>query len=475
MTATPVPPADDEQRPADSPVPPLPGESASGDAAAAPVTPSPVPPLPGESVSGDAAAAPATPAAPAPIPPAPVAPGAAAPTPPGYAAPAPVAPGGYPAPGYAPPAPGGYPGTGYAAPAPGGYPAPGYAATPQWQPAPKPGLIPLRPLSFGTLLSAPFLTLRRNPSTTFGSALLVQGLLTVVTFGVIWFVTFGALDRIETASAQDLSTVQAGSIAMIIISALIPLLLQFACTAFLQGVMIIEVSRSVLGEKRKLGEVWKRVWPRLWPLIAFSLVTFLALLVVVLVATMLVFAIWMASGESVLTTVLLGILIGLGFLVLCVWVYTKVSLAPSVIVLERRGVFAALRRSWALTRGAFWRVFGVQFIINAIVSIVSQVITMPISFAAGILIAILDPTGSLDDPMGSSTMLLYLVTGIISLFVGAITAVVMSAAMALLYIDRRIRTEGLDVVLIGYTEAAWAGRTDLEDPYTVTLPDRERL
>jgi len=69
--------------------------------------------------------------------------------------------------------------------APGTYPptAPG-----GWTPPPKPGLLPLRPLGFGTLLWAPFRTLRRNPAATFGSGLVVQLASVVATAAV--FVPF---------------------------------------------------------------------------------------------------------------------------------------------------------------------------------------------------------------------------------------------------------------------------------------------
>ena len=54
-----------------------------------------------------------------------------------------------------------------------------------WTPPPKPGLLPLRPLGFGTLLWAPFRTLRRNPAATFGSGLVVQLVSAIATAAVV--------------------------------------------------------------------------------------------------------------------------------------------------------------------------------------------------------------------------------------------------------------------------------------------------
>ena len=112
------------------------GREATGTASTGDLTP---PPLPPDAPAGDgrSAGAPAAPAQPAS--------GQPAHLPPAYPPPA------YGQPAYGPL---------------GAYPPPGAGG---WTPPPKPGLLPLRPMGFGTLLWAPFRTLRRNPAATFGS------------------------------------------------------------------------------------------------------------------------------------------------------------------------------------------------------------------------------------------------------------------------------------------------------------------
>ena len=84
--------------------------------------------------------------------------------------------------GPANPPPAGVAGAPAPTPSPYGVGAPQYGerlpggAAPGWTPPPKPGLIPLRPLAFGTLLGAAFQVMRRNPRPTFGIALLLNGL-----------------------------------------------------------------------------------------------------------------------------------------------------------------------------------------------------------------------------------------------------------------------------------------------------------
>ncbi|MCU1402338.1 MAG: integral rane protein, partial [Microbacteriaceae bacterium] len=55
---------------------------------------------------------------------------------------------------------------------------------------------------------------------------------------------------------------------------------------------------------------------------------------------------------------------------------------------------------------------------------------------------------------------------------GSIGAVVQSATVARLYIDLRMRKEGLDLERARFVEARQAGATDLPDPYAQTI-DRE--
>ncbi|MDO9590615.1 MAG: hypothetical protein Q7J04_05675, partial [Microcella sp.] len=112
-------------------------------------------------------------------------------------------------------------GTTGASSSPGGYAPAGGAPLPQpaagWAPPPKPGLIPLRPLEFGTLLGATFQVLRRNPRPTFGAALLLNALVVIIAFGLTFGVTFWALDRSFRAAADDAAAIEAGAVGLIIV------------------------------------------------------------------------------------------------------------------------------------------------------------------------------------------------------------------------------------------------------------------
>jgi hypothetical protein len=353
----------------------------------------------------------------------------------------------------APPVQPGYP----AAPppvAPPVGPAGGYASAPppSWTPPPKPGLIPLRPLGFGTLLGAPFQVLRRNPKATFGSALLVQGISVLITLVVVGAVTFFAIGRIAAAPVEDQDAVAAGAIIAIILSALIPLALTVVASALLQGVIVLEVARGTLGEKLRMTALWRLVGRRVWPLVGWTLLLSAAILLGVLLVAGLVFVCVLLGDGWIALAVLIGVFGGLGLIAAGAWVSTKTAVVPSMIVLERLGIWASVRRSWTLTRGFFWRTLGVLLLISVIVGVVSQVVTTPLSLLFGAATALIDPNASFEAYIPAAV--LYLLTILISLVISAVTAVVQSAAVALIYIDLRMRKEGLDLELQRFVEAA---------------------
>ena len=79
-------------------------------------------------------------------------------------------------------------------------PPPPPLGAPGWTPPPRPGLIPLRPLTLGTLLGAAFQVLRRNPRPTFGFALIVTGAVSILTLLTVGLVTVFAVSRAANAT-----------------------------------------------------------------------------------------------------------------------------------------------------------------------------------------------------------------------------------------------------------------------------------
>jgi len=364
------------------------------------------------------------------------------------------------APRYGEYAPTGTPGSSPVPPA--GPPAPGnFPPAGAWTPPPKPGLIPLRPLSFGTLLGAPFQVLRRNPKATFGSALIVQGASLLISLLVIGLVSFFALGRVADAPVGEQDAVEAGAILTIVLSALIPLGFTVLASALLQGVIVQEVARATLGEKLRLGALWRMVGRRLWPLALWTLALSAVLLVAIALITGLVVLCVIAGGAWLAVGIILGVLGGLGLVALFAWLFTRTAIVPSLIVIEKLSVGRAIRRSWSLTTGYFWRTMGVLFLIMLIVNIVAQIVTFPLSMLFSVALSLVDPNAAFDAYIPS--IVLYVLTLLIALVIGAVAAVAQSAAVALIYIDLRMRKEGLDLELQRFVEATPG--TGPADPY----------
>lgn len=352
-------------------------------------------------------------------------------------------------------------------------PPAGYTAPPQWAPPPKPGLIPLRPLGFGTLLGAPFQAVRRNPKATFGSGLLVQLVIVLVTGVFVGIALFFAISRSVSAEGQaDADAVAAGSVGIVLVSLIVPLLLSLFASALLQAVLVLEVARATLGEKRRLGELWKAAFKRTLPLAGWFAITAAAVIAVIAVLIGIVLLANLIGGDGGLVVgILVAVLLGLALLVLAAWLSTKLALVPSVIVLERAGLVLAVRRSWSLTNGNFWRTLGVIWLVSGILSVAGQIIQTPFSFLLPIVMTVIDPNNT--GAGIAALIVVYVLFLALTLLLGAVTSVVQAATVAVVYLDLRMRKEGLDIELQRFVESRQDGLDSWPDPYaTAGYPAR---
>ncbi|CAN5141433.1 hypothetical protein BH09ACT5_BH09ACT5_23220 [soil metagenome] len=359
-----------------------------------------------------------------------------------------------------------------ATPPPGPGPVPG-ASGPStgWTPPPKPGLIPLRPLTFGALIGASFQVLRRNPRPTFGFSLLITGIMYVAAAGLIGAVGLFAFFRLQSAaSTEDADAIAAGSVGMLIVATLIPVALALVGSAILQGIMALEVARGTLGEKLRLPGLWRAARGRLGALIGWSLLlAVVAIIAIGIVAVGITLLATLGGPVGVGFAVLLGLLAGPVAIAAGFWLGTKLALVPSVLMLERLPLGAAVARSWSLTTGYFWKTLGTLLLVSVIVQIVSSIVSFPLQTVLTFGSTLFDPNGSNGTAI-VVVILVYLLTIVFSVVFGAIAAVVQGATPALLYIDIRMRKEGLDLALSRFVEARQAGDTTVPDPYLPKAP-----
>ena len=320
--------------------------------------------------------------------------------------------------------------------------------------APKPSIIPLRPLSIGEILGGAFESLRANPKAMFVPALVVMSIVGLMSAGSLaLFLSRLSLPNL-TSGKVELSDADLEDIGSSLVGLFVQLgvtsVLSMLATSILIGLLIVTVSRTILGRKASLSDVWQRTRPRVWALIGQTLLIQLILTVITAVFVALAVGIgWALLGNIIVNgadedsagviivafLVLLAVIAALGlatFALMC-----KLCLAPAALVLENIGVLEGISRSWTLTRGYFWRIVGIRLLSFIIVFFATQVVSQGVSIVMqGIAYAAPSTTIAV---MVASTLLNSLIQAAILPFD--------SAVVALMYTDLRMRSEGLDVEL----------------------------
>ena len=339
-------------------------------------------------------------------------------------------------------------------------------AYPSWTPAPRPGIIPLQPLTFGTILGRSFSALRHNPKVLLGFAMVVQTVAYLVVTIAISGIAFASFSRLDTvpAGTDEWDAVLTGSITLTALSGLVLGLLAGAVGVLVQAVVISDVLHAAVAEKMTLRMLWQRVRPVAWRLIGYTILLSLVIGVIVIIVGGLIAVLAVAVPAA---AVILGILVILAAIPLSLWLAVKLLLVPAVLIVEHTSLGAALGRSWRLSRGRFWVILGILVLVSLVFGAVAQVVSIPFSFLASALTTVIAPTGDESAAAIIGIVATLGLTQIVTLLIQSVAVIVQSTAAGLVYIDCRMRHEGLDLDLLEYVDRRDAGDTDLPDPYVV--------
>ncbi|MER7170519.1 hypothetical protein [Streptomyces mesophilus] len=310
---------------------------------------------------------------------------------------------------------------------------PGWAPlAPYAPPPPRPGVIPLAPLSLGDCFAALPALARRywRPLIGLGAG----------AFGLVYALTYlySAAAVLYLGSDDPFISLDQGpSTALLLvlaISVVAGALLTLVSHAYVSALCPAVLQEAVLGRPAPAAELHRRALRRVPALVG-------ALLLMTLTCALPVLAIAVLTLLSGPFTLLL-LLPALPFLV---WFWIRCSLAPAVVVLEGAAPLTALRRSFRLVRGSWWRLFGIQLLMSVLGTVAATALVLPFDALGAALPAYGDTVEFL---LGGLLLLPTVAGALLSTLLSQLT-------VALLYTDRRIRREGLAPAL---AEAAYSPR-----------------
>ena len=307
----------------------------------------------------------------------------------------------------------------------------------RWAPAMRPGAVPLRPLSVGEILDGAITYIRRNPLATLGTAAVLTALSGVIQ-AVILAVTANRLTAQLTDFANgSVSSADLQQVAMSLgqgLGLLLGSVIGWAIGILATGMLTVMMGAAVLGRRLDIASALRVFAPRLPGLILLTLMVSLAVFAIVFVGIAAGIALGFLLG---LPGVVVGVFVALGAVVAAIWLYVRLLLAPVVLILENVGPVAAWRRSTTLVRGSWWRIFGISLLATVIATTIAAIVSVPFQAVAGVMA----PTD------GEPTALFWALITIGSVVAGIITLPFTAGVVSLLYVDRRMRREGLDLIL----------------------------
>ncbi len=284
---------------------------------------------------------------------------------------------------------------------------------------PKPGVIPLRPLGVGGILSGAIATIRTRPVLMLGMTAIVVIVAELVALAATypWLDDLRAVPLDENTTSADLAEVFVDTMAVTGVG----LAVLLVSRVLMSGFVTVVVGTAVIGRPQTVREAWTATRPRLLPLLGLTLIYPAVLAGVGIV----IFLLATVAGP-------LAVVAGIGAVVAGIWLMVLFTFAPTALVLENAGIGRAFGRSLQLVSGSWWRVLGITLLGLVISGAVAFVINLPFLVASG------DLTG----PVSFSTSSLVWSTA--GAIVGSvITEPFVTAVTVLLYTDQRMRREGL--------------------------------
>jgi hypothetical protein len=257
----------------------------------------------------------------------------------------------------------------------------------------------LRPLEIGDLLDETFRMYRRHFLLFAGLSVLLS-IPSAALSSFSYYTLFGNLLQ-QTGPGLSLTTdqvLQAGTIAVYLAGVLITL----ALVPFVYGAVTYAACESALGHAVTLSSVVSGVLRRYFPLMGYWLLIGLMLVAFCL------FPLW-------------------------IWIWVGWAVVMPVMFIENVGLGAAMGRSWRLVKGRWWRTF-FTIVLMFIIWFVARIALRAFIVLAQSLLQLVIPS-----------LAVLWISAATSVIIGSLVDPLLQIAIVLIYLDLRVRREGLDL------------------------------
>jgi hypothetical protein len=314
---------------------------------------------------------------------------------------------------------------------------------------------PLRPWLPVDLLDNAARTISENKAIMLGLPVLAGIALAAVQAALTQLTVPGGISGFFNA---DDPFAQAGAAMLVMYG--VQLVLFTVVSSMLAGIIALAAVRSQLAHRVGPRELLRLVRRSLPALAGVGILQSLSALILVAGWGLAVFGVG-SGADAAISSEVAGavalVMIMVGALLVVIF-GIRLALAGTVVLLEGRhapaiglhipvrvGVWGALRRSWYLVKGRFWRVFGILLFAGIVVNIVSYALQF------GITTLVLTVGAWASGSGGGGATVVAIAVGAAATIATVLTLIAslafMSAVQALIYLDLRVRREGLDLWL----------------------------
>lgn len=306
----------------------------------------------------------------------------------------------------------------------------------QWQDSTPATIVPLKPLTAANIFDGIFKALRANPIVFFGLSFIIIAVATVI--DTAWSYSAGIYES-ATLGIPNLSDEELlRSIPAFLTYHSGALLLTFISTQMVTAVSVVAISDLLINKKYSIKYYMHEIMPKTLKLILLSIVTstisFVATIMLFVVLALPVSATIMLNygTNNYILPIIIGIAAVAIFILGTMFIVIKLLFATPVLLIEDTGILQSISRSWTLSKGAFWKIFAIYILLAIMSSMLYNIIIAP-----SIVLSM----------MTTSTLLQLLSASVFNLFASTIVIPILSIGTTLVYIDQRMRKEGLDVRL----------------------------